>query len=73
MMKRKNSPQKKFQEEVTAKELMKTDVSNKTGQEFKIIVIILMTELENNIKDSRESIAAEIKELKNSHDELKML
>ena len=34
MMKQKNSPQKKFQEEMTGKELIKTDISNITEQEF---------------------------------------
>ena len=46
MMKRKNSPQKKFQEEVTAKELIKTDLSNITEQEFRIRVIKLIAGLE---------------------------
>ena len=36
MMKWKNSPEKKFQEEMTAKELMKTDVNNISDQEFNI-------------------------------------
>ena len=70
MTKQKNSPQKKFQEEVTAKELIKTDISNTTEQEFRIIVIKLIAGLEKSIEDSRESIATEIKGLKNSHDEL---
>ena len=70
-MKWKNSPQKKFQKEVTAKELTKRHISNRTEQEFRIIVITLIAGLEKGIEDSRESITAEIKELKNSHDELK--
>ena len=70
-MKWKNSPQKKFQEEVTAKELIKTDISNITEQEFRIIAIRLIAGLENSIKDSRESLATEIKGLRNSHEELK--
>ena len=70
-MKRKNSPQKKFQEEVTAKILIKTDIGNITEQEFRIIVTKLITGLEKSREDSRESIAAEIKEVKNSPDELK--
>ena len=71
MMKWKNSPQKKLQEEITAKKLIKTDINNITEQEFSIIVIKLIAGLEKSIEDSRESIAAEIKELKNSNDELK--
>ena len=57
--------------EVTAKELINTDISNITEQEFRIIVIKLIAGLEKGIEDSKESINAEIKELKNSHDELK--
>ena len=41
MMQWKNSPQKKFQEEMTARELLKTDISNITEQEFRIIVVLL--------------------------------
>ena len=70
IMKQKNSPQKKFQEEMATKELIKTDINSITEQEFKIIVIKLIAGLGKSIEDSRESIAAEVKELKNSHDEL---
>ena len=45
MMKWKNSPQKKFQEEMTAKELTKTDTNNITEEEFIIIVIRLIAGL----------------------------
>ena len=55
MIKQKNSPQKKFQEEMTAKELVKTDIKNITEQEFRIIVIRLITGLEKSIEDNRES------------------
>ena len=41
MIKQKNYPQKKLQEVVTANELIKTDLSNITQQEFRIIVIKL--------------------------------
>ena len=71
MTKRKNYPQKKLQEVATANELIKTDLSNITEQEFRIIVIKLIAGLEESIEDSRESIATEIKGLKNSHEELK--
>ena len=71
MMKQKNSPQKKLQKEVTAKELIKTDISNITEQEFRLIVIKLITGLAKSIEDSRETIGAEIKEPKHSHDEFK--
>ena len=62
MTKQKNSPQKKFQEVVTASELIKTDFSNITEQEFRIIVIKLIAGLEKSIEDSRESIATEIRD-----------
>ena len=73
MMKQKNSPQKKFQEEMTAKELIKTDINNRNEQRFRIMIIRLTAELDKGTEESREYIAAEIKELKNSHDKLKML
>ena len=69
MMKRKNSPQKKLQEVATANELIKNDLSNIMEQEFRIIVII--AGLKKSIEDSRESIATEIKRLRNSQEELK--
>ena len=40
-------------------------------QEFRIIIIKLITGLEKSIEDSRESIATVIKGLRNSHEELK--
>ena len=51
--------------------MLKTGINNISGQEFRIIVIRLITGLEKSIDDSRESIAAEIKELRNSHDSLR--
>ena len=73
MTKQKNSPQKKLQEEVTANELIKYDINNITETEFKIILIKLITGLENSIGDSRESLDTDIKGLRNSQEELKML
>ena len=67
----KNSPQKKLREVATANELIKTDLSNVMEQEFRIMAIKLIAGLERSIEDRRESIATEIKELKNSHEELK--
>ena len=64
-MKRKNSPQKKFQEEMTPRELLKTDINNISDQEFRIIVIRLIAGFEKSIEDRRESIAKKIKELSN--------
>ena len=71
MMKGKNSPQKKLQKVATANELIKNDLNNITESEFRIIVIKLIAGLENSIEDSRESIATEIKGLRNSQEELK--
>ena len=73
MSKRKNSAQKKLQQVATANELIKNDLSNITEQEFRIIVIKLISGLEKSIEDIRESIATEMKGLKNGHDEIKML
>ena len=71
MTKWKYSPQKKLQEVATANELIKNDLSNVTENEFKIIVTKLIAGLEKSIEDSRESIATEIKGLRNSQEELK--
>ena len=71
MMKRKNSPQKNLQEITTANELIKKDLNNITEREFRIIVIKLIAGLENSIEDSRDSIATEIKGLRNSQEVLK--
>ena len=71
MTKRKNSPQKNIQEITTPNELIKNNLNNITKSEFRIIVIKLIAGLENSIKDSRESLATEIKGLRNSQEELK--
>ena len=71
MTKRKNCPQKKLQEVVTANELIKNDLSNITDHEFSIMVIKLIAGIEKIIEDSRESIATEIKGLRNNQEELK--
>ena len=65
MTKWKNSPQKKLQEVATANEVIKNDLSNVTEKELKIIVIKLIAGLEKSIEDSTESIATEIKGLRN--------
>ncbi|KAF0885352.1 LORF1 protein, partial [Crocuta crocuta] len=71
MTKGKKSLPKKFQEEMTAKQLIKTDISNITEQEFRTIVIKLIAGLEKGMEDIRETIATKTVELKNSCDELK--
>ena len=67
----KNSSQKNMQKITTANELIKNDLNNITESEFRIIVIKLITGLENSIKDSRKSLATETKGLRNSQEELK--
>ena len=64
-------PSKNLQEIATANELIKKDLNNIRESEFRIIVIKLITGLENSIEDSRESLATEIKGLRNSQEELK--
>ena len=56
---------------MTANELIKNNLNNITESEFRIIVIKLIARLENIIEDIRESIAKEIKGLRNSQEELK--
>ena len=67
----KSSPQKKLQEVATANEFIKNNLSNIMEQEFRIIVTKLIAGLEKTIEHSRESIATEIKGLRNSHEDLK--
>ena len=57
---------------MTANELIKNDLNNITESEFRIIVIKLIARLENSIEDIRESIATEIKGLRNSQEKLKI-
>ena len=71
MTKQENSPQKKLQEVATANDFIKNDLNNIKEKEFRIIVIKLITGLEKSIEDSRESLATEIKGLRNSQKELK--
>ena len=69
MTKQKNSPQRKFQEETIARELLKTDINHIPEQEFRITVIRLIARLEKSAEDSKESIVAEFKNLRNSYNE----
>ena len=70
MTKWKNSTQNKLKEVATANELIKNNLRNIMEQEFRIIVIKLIAGLEKSVEDSRESIATEIKGLRNSQEEL---
>ena len=71
MPKQRNSPQKKEQEEVMARDLIKTDKSNMPEQEFKTIIIRIRARLEKTIGDTRESLTTEIRDLKTSEAEIK--
>ena len=70
MEKQKNSPQKKGQEEIIGRDLLITDISNISEQEFRTTVIRLLAGLEKGIKDTRENRAAELKDLKISQAEI---
>ncbi|KAF0880147.1 LITD1 protein, partial [Crocuta crocuta] len=62
---------KKFQEELTANVLLKTNISSITEQDFKTILIKLIAGLKKNIEDIKETMATNNMENKNRHDELK--
>ena len=63
MTKRRNSPQKKEHKETTARNL--TDISKMSEPEFRITIRILA-----GVKNRLESLSAEIKEVKNSQNEI---
>ena len=67
MMKQRNSPQKKEQEETTARDLNNTDTSKMSEPEFRITIIRILASVENRLK----SLSAEIKEVNASQDEIK--
>ncbi|KAF0876727.1 LORF1 protein, partial [Crocuta crocuta] len=50
--------------------LRKTDISNRTEQELRTIIIKLMAGLEKRMEDIRETMTTNTMELKNSYDEL---
>ena len=70
MIKWKNSPQKKIQEEMTARELLKTDINNISEQEFRITVIRLIARLKKAQKTAK-NLFLQIKDLRHSHSELR--
>ena len=53
--------QKKYQEEITARDLLKTDISNISEQEFRITIIRILVGVERSIEYTRETLVAEIK------------
>ena len=67
MTKQRNSPPKKEHEETTARDLTNTDTSKMSEPEFRITIIRILAGLKNRL----ESLSAEIKEVKNSQNEIK--
>ena len=65
MTRQSNSPPKKDQEEITARDLLKTDLSNISEQELRETVIRIPSRLEKGIEDNRETLATELKRPKN--------
>ena len=49
--------------------MLKTDINNISEQKLRITVIRIRAGLEKSIGDNRESLAAEIKDLRTSHKE----
>ena len=64
MMKQRDSPQKKEQEEIRARDLTNTDTSKMSEPEFRIMIIRILAGVKNRL----ESLSAEIKEVKVSQD-----
>ena len=66
-----NSPQKKEQEvELTARDFINMDISKMSELEFKRTIIKILAGLGKSIKDTKESLTVEIKELKSSQAEI---
>ena len=66
-----NSSQKKEQEEVMARDLIKTDIRNMLEPEFKTTIIRILASLEKSMENTRESLPTEIKDLLTSQAEIK--
>ena len=62
-----NLPQKKEQEEMTARDLINTDISKMSELEFRTTIIRILAGVEKSI----ESLPVEIKEIKSNQDEIK--
>ena len=71
MTRERNSPQKKGQEKITARDWLKKDINKYIEQEFRTTIIRLLAGLEKSIEDTREMLVAEIKDLKTSKVEIK--
>ena len=66
-----NSSQKKEQEEVMARDLIKTDIRNMLEPEFKTTIIRILATTEKSIEEIRETLNTEIKDLKTSQVKIK--
>ena len=69
MTKWRNSPQKKEQEETTARDLTNTDNKQDVQPEFRIMIIRILAGIENRL----ESLSVELREVKASQDEIKRM
>lgn len=66
-----NSSPKKEQDKASARDLIKTDISNTPYEELKAIIMRTLTRFEKSMKEIRETITTEIKEFLKSQ-KLKM-
>jgi len=64
MPKWRNSSQKKEQEKVIARDLIKTNISNMSDEDFKATIIRILAGLEKSMEDIRETLTTEIKQIK---------
>ena len=64
-----NSSQKKEQERVTARDLIKTDISNITDLEFKATIIKIFARLEKSREDIRETLTTKIERVEKTVNE----
>ena len=61
-----NTYQRKEQEKVIARDLIKTDISNMPDGECKATIARILAGPEKCIEDTRDTLTTEIKQLKNS-------
>ena len=56
---------------MSARDLINTDISKMSELEFRIMIIRMLAGVEKSIEYTRESLSAEIKEIKSSQAEIK--
>ena len=71
MPRQRNSSSKKEQEKVTARNQIKTDISNMPDPEFKTTTIRILAGLEKSMEETREFLTTKVKDLKTSEAEIK--